>query len=276
MRRLREVREAGLSLVELLVSMALLGVVGTLVVSMMIVGQRTSADNQNIVSDSQYAQVAIDAMSRSLRSAVNPLVNVSQSLYTSSNTAGFTITGPNHVTFYTNLQNLSGASGLQTTAPNLIDFNVTVNPKDSTDYQLVETITRPGAGNTYPSSGAIKKVLVDGLMTPSTTKPVFTYYQPVYFSQGSTAELATGNANCSAAVPVATRPTTVSGGTTAWVGANGTTALTDTVNRVVISLTLVKNANGLPFNKHGRTVSVTGTVTLDAANGADFRDGVCL
>ena len=173
----RHGRDGGLSLVELMVTMLITGLVAALTASLVIGVQKTN--QANVVRQDQVdaARVAVEGMSKTLRASVKPS-QVSGSCTTCASDA-FLVGGNLTVQFYANINNPKNSVG-----PSRVTY--TVASTGSAAGQLVETIQRPtsniptASGYTYCAPGAagcastIKtRVLARGVVT---TSPVFSYF----------------------------------------------------------------------------------------------------
>jgi prepilin-type N-terminal cleavage/methylation domain-containing protein len=169
LRRLRIGGDRGVTLVELGVTMMIMGVIAATATSLYIGSLRTATGTQSRLEEVNDGRIAFSAMSRSLRTAILP----SQLYDTSSTeTAAFIEATPFSMKFYANVNNPRNTIG-----PSRVTYSVTANG------ELVETMQRPNqpvVNNKYvycvppaPGCTVSRKVLARGV-NPAT--PIFTYY----------------------------------------------------------------------------------------------------
>jgi prepilin-type N-terminal cleavage/methylation domain-containing protein len=162
--------QGGFTLVEMIVVTIILGVVLAAVQTTLIMTNKTVGQNATRVDQTQQAKVAVDSMTRTLRTAVLP--SQLNGTCASCNAAAFIQGTKNSVQFYANINNDSNAIG-----PSRVSYVVNANG------ELVETIQPPNAhaandfNYTYctPGPGCIvsTRVLARGVPTGLA---VFTYY----------------------------------------------------------------------------------------------------
>jgi prepilin-type N-terminal cleavage/methylation domain-containing protein len=160
--------QGGFTLVEMIVVTVILGVVLAAVQTTLIMTNKTVGQNASRVDQTQQAKTAVDAMSKSLRTAVLPALLGCQTC----DTTAFIQGSANSVSFYANLNNDTNAIG-----PSRVSY--TVNPNGD----LVETIQPPDAhaANNYsytyctpgPGCAVLTRVLARRVPT---SLAVFTYY----------------------------------------------------------------------------------------------------
>ena len=166
--RRRLTGQGGFTLVEMIVVTVILGVVLAAVQTTLIMTQKTVGQNASRIDQTQQAKLAVDAMSKTLRTAVLPALLGCQ---TCDSTAFIQGTS-NSVSFYANINNDSNAIG-----PSRVSYTVNANG------DLVETIQPPDAhaannfSYTYctPGPGCTVLTRVLARRVP-TSLAVFTYY----------------------------------------------------------------------------------------------------
>ena len=170
-------RDGGLSLVELMVTMLITGLVAALTASLVIGVQKTNQENALRQDQVDAARVAVEAMSKTLRASVKPS-QVSSSCSTCVSDAFFE-GGNFKVQFYANINNPKNSVG-----PSRVSYAVATT--GSTAGQLVETVQRPtsnvptASGYVYCTPGSAgcsstiaTRVLARGVIT---TSPIFSYF----------------------------------------------------------------------------------------------------
>ncbi|WP_182524661.1 PulJ/GspJ family protein [Nocardioides dongkuii] len=170
----REHRDAGMSLAEVLVAMGLLGILTTLIATVVILGLRVSSTMQERLDDSTSGEIAIMTTSKLLRTAVRQDQLEELDCSTCVKTAIVKATA-NEITFYANVGNTGQG-------PSLVTLTVLENPKARGTAILRQRTQRPlpaTNGFTYCSStssscAATTRTVVDGLVLPSTAS--FSYY----------------------------------------------------------------------------------------------------
>lgn len=142
--------DAGNTLVELLVTMVIVGLLGMASVLTVSAASRQGTRANQRMQATQQAQTAIDRMTREIRAAV-PTGN--------SPATPFTYADGTHATL---TSSLGGANG-----PSRVDLNVTGG-------NLVESVTAADASSHYTWNGTpVVHTLAAGV---STSSPLFTYY----------------------------------------------------------------------------------------------------
>ena len=170
------VRDDGNTLPELLVAMGLFTLLTLLLTATSVLGYRIAANLQNRTDNATQGQLAIDAVSKVLRTAILPDQLADVSCVSCADTAIVAATRT-QVSFYANLNNNGNGPSLVTLQV-VQDTNAT-----QTSGKLVQTLQPPtslGAGQyTFcnpASAGCVvqKRVLARGLAWPATN--LFGYY----------------------------------------------------------------------------------------------------
>jgi type II secretory pathway pseudopilin PulG len=192
-RRLRRAGETGLTLVELMVAMLMMGVLGAAITTTVVFAQHTGAATEDRLFSINRAHVGVDAIERALRTAVQPqqFDNVCTSCSFGSNPGSTALVSasPSSVEFYANLNAVPSG-------PDLVTFALQPDPADSRQTDLVETYQLPivqtsGGSTTFsfctpgPGCPVVTRTLVRGVDT-SIGAPLFTYYSDTYPAAGST------------------------------------------------------------------------------------------
>lgn len=174
--RARTVRDAGMSMVEVMVAISLLALLGTALTAVAVLGMRVSAGLQNHLNNSTAGSIATDASTKVLRTAVLPEQLVEQSCSGCTDTAIIQATRT-QVSFYANLNNRGDG-------PSLITLQVVRDPNTAqASGQLVQTLQPPtvlGPGQYTFCNPALagcktyKRVLSRGLDWPA--QNIFAYY----------------------------------------------------------------------------------------------------
>lgn len=145
MKRFRELRkDAGLTLVELMVATAITGLVAILTTTLVIGVQRTNQENVLRQDQVDHARVAVEAMSRTLRSAVKPSQVTRACSVGCEDIEAFQQGSRFRVQFYANVDNENNAVG-----PRRVTYEVPLTGAEA--GTLVETVQRPNAAD--PSNG---------------------------------------------------------------------------------------------------------------------------
>jgi prepilin-type N-terminal cleavage/methylation domain-containing protein len=162
-------RDRGLTLVELSVSMMIMGLLAASTMALYLGSMRTAAGTQARLEEINDGRIAVSAMSRSLRTAILPSQLFDAS---SEETSSFIEATPLSMRFYANINNPDNSVG-----PSRVTYTV------SAEGELVESMQRPNQpvlNNKYvycdPNSAACavsRKVLARGL---DPTVPIFAYY----------------------------------------------------------------------------------------------------
>jgi len=173
----RERREAapgdeGYTLVEMVVVVGILTVVLAAVQGTLIMTNKAVGQNAARLDQSQQARVAIDSMTRNLRTAVLP----SQLNCSSCASAAFINGTATSVAFYANINNDANAIG-----PSQVTYTITagvlhetIQPPDAHAvgvYNYTWTSCSPG-----PGCSKIDRVLARGVLTAAPAAALFTYY----------------------------------------------------------------------------------------------------
>lgn len=159
---------------------------GIMAMTILLISQtaRSARHTQQETQDSQSGRVALDSMTKLLRTAT--------SINTSPRTPAFVSAGPDDVTFYANVDTVSG--GLTSLGPWRVHIYV-----DAPNNTLVQELT-PAAPATGPSpplpytwnTGTTSRVLARDLVNPQPTRPTISSGQPsggpvfTYLANGDT------------------------------------------------------------------------------------------
>lgn len=169
-RSLRDDKDEGFTLVEILVAIFILGIVLAAVQGTLIMTQRTVGMDFVRVDQTQMGRLSMDAITRNLRTAVLP--SQLNGTCTGCDLAAFLKAEPYRVQFYANINNDSNIVG-----PSRVTYEVTAgklketlqppNAHAATDYNY--QYCTPGTG------GCVVKIrtLATGVQS---TSPIFTYY----------------------------------------------------------------------------------------------------
>ena len=167
-RELRTRRDAGFSLVEMLVAIVMLGLIMTALTSLIVITDKTAGRNGSYLADVDQGRNAIEEVSKTLRTAVIPTQLQDLAL----GDAAFIQGGDTSVQFYADLN--SGQYG----GPSKVTYSVVAGTGGTAN--LLETSEPPDqpvtAHNylyTHTTTG-INRTLARGLSWPSPV--VFTYY----------------------------------------------------------------------------------------------------
>jgi prepilin-type N-terminal cleavage/methylation domain-containing protein len=184
-------RDAGFSLVELLVTITISTVLGALLTGVVISTLRTSAGTRARVADLDSARVAMDSMTRNLRTAIAPAQLGASCTGCTAPFLTFTAAkplAPCGVTFWANLGN---AAAGQVDRP--VKFSYVLEPAASgLTADLVEYRQQPDGPSGVASSwtgATVRRVLINGIVynaakfgsgtgcaTGTPTAPIFQYY----------------------------------------------------------------------------------------------------
>jgi prepilin-type N-terminal cleavage/methylation domain-containing protein len=182
--------DAGFSLIELLVAVTLSTLVGTLLTGVVISTLHTSANTRARLADVDNVRVAMDTMTRTLRTAIAPAQLGASCTGCDAPFVAFTVAkplAPCGVTFWANF---GAAAAGQVDRPVKISYILEPKPGGAT-ADLVEYRQQPDASPVIASSwtGAItRRVLINGLLydtgkfgsgtgcaTGTPTAPIFRY-----------------------------------------------------------------------------------------------------
>jgi Tfp pilus assembly protein PilV len=168
-RRLRA--DDGLTLVEVLVTLALTTLVGALTFQLLILGIRSTGSTSVRQDNAGRARVAIEAMSKNLRTAIAPSQFKDMTCTAGCTaTTALTAAGPSSVTFYANINGVASP-------PSRITYAVT-------GTTLVETVQAPVVASatqySYCTPGAgcavRTRTLARRVVAPTAAAPLFAYY----------------------------------------------------------------------------------------------------
>lgn len=152
--------ESGVSLLELVIAMFVFMLILGVVYQTVVIFQTTSATTNARVRSLDQAQLAVDSMSRQLRTAVDPSAGVS----------AIVSAAPNAITFYANL------GSAQTTAsvgPTKVTLSLVSTPNGSVLQETQTAASGTAPGWTWPGP-AVTQVLATHLVTPPGSA-LFTY-----------------------------------------------------------------------------------------------------
>ena len=160
------VRDGGFSLMELMVTMFIMGMVVAATVSLTIGFERTNAENVSRQDQIDSARTAVEAMSKSLRTAVKPAQLTSTCTFTFCTQYAFLQGTDFSVQFYANLNNSSNSIG-----PSRVTYTlVTTGP---TAGQIIETIQQadpdPDGPGPMPWPGSLGYTYCDATLGSATT-----------------------------------------------------------------------------------------------------------
>ncbi|HUR74272.1 MAG TPA: prepilin-type N-terminal cleavage/methylation domain-containing protein [Sporichthya sp.] len=162
--------DAGISLIEVLVGVVIMGVLGGLLTTLVVDMLKTSSGTSSRLTNVDSSRVALDDLTRGLRTAVRPeQINAG---CTSNCDSAFRSAGANEVTFYANY-GVAGQARLTT-------YRVEADPHHSGTARLVEEIfaSGPPGGSLVPAcgTGCNTRVVARGLVWPlSASDPVFDF-----------------------------------------------------------------------------------------------------
>jgi prepilin-type N-terminal cleavage/methylation domain-containing protein len=146
LRVVRQHRDRGTSLTELLVVMLIMGIVTGATAALTIGFQRTNAQNVSRQDQIDTARTAVEAMSKTIRTAVKP-VQINSSCGGCTQDA-FVAGGDFSVQFYANLDNQGNLVG-----PSRVTY--AVSPSGATAGQLIESIQVPDSNVTFGTAGYV-------------------------------------------------------------------------------------------------------------------------
>jgi prepilin-type N-terminal cleavage/methylation domain-containing protein len=172
-------RDAGVSLIELLVVMMLFGLIGTLVTSLVISTHRQNAATRIRLEDVDQARVGMDALTRTLRTAVQPAqlqIGCTSCTGPASTATAVTTARSDYVQLFANFGSEAG--------PSLVTFTVGDDAAEGM-ATLTQKTQPPDAGSApnysytactvgAPGCAISRRTLVRGLTWPPPA-PVFTY-----------------------------------------------------------------------------------------------------
>jgi type II secretory pathway pseudopilin PulG len=136
----RQNRDAGTTLVELVVAMGLLAVLGSLVCSLVVNTQRQSAAGRIRLADVDQTRVGMNALTRALRTAVQPAQlqsGCSSCLGPASSSTALTSAEADRLQLFANFGDAAG--------PFLVTFAVATNAAGMAE--LKQTVQRPDTGS---------------------------------------------------------------------------------------------------------------------------------
>jgi prepilin-type N-terminal cleavage/methylation domain-containing protein len=178
--RRRVSREGGFTLAEMVVVIGILGLIMAMAQGALIATSKTVTGNQSRNDQTLQAKVAIESMSKALRTAILP--TQLSATCTTCNLTAFLQGDANYVTFYANLNNdytVATVPGLSDEGPSKVSYFISSG-------NLMETIRRPdlhgpsismytydciqgATGCTVQTRTLAKRV--------GTTQPIFRYFQ---------------------------------------------------------------------------------------------------
>jgi prepilin-type N-terminal cleavage/methylation domain-containing protein len=185
----RQDRQAGLTLVELLVTMVVSSVL-LLAVGAVFTGSLTSAKGVSSRSEATAsARLAMDTLQRRLRVAVRP----SPKPPTEDTSAMFTLLGPDRVSFYSSI---APAGALTVPPPTLVEYLVDTTARCLREsltpgVAVLDPVTAAVTSYTWPVAGRRSRCLVFGTFNTDGA-PLFVYYDsavaatPLTVGAGST------------------------------------------------------------------------------------------
>jgi prepilin-type N-terminal cleavage/methylation domain-containing protein len=180
--RCRVGREGGFTLAEMVVVIGILGLIMAMAQGALIATDKTVAGNQARNDQTQQAKVAVEAMSKSLRTAILPTQLSAVCATCAANLTAFIQGDTNYVIFYANLNNdytVAPGPGLSDEGPSKVSYYI-----QSGD--LWETIRRPDLHGSSISTytydcvqGSTGCTVRDRILAKKvvTTTPIFGYYQ---------------------------------------------------------------------------------------------------
>ena len=159
-------RDAGITLVELLVAMILLGIVSAIVVGLFVSGTRTAARSNAIAQSTGIASNAMNEISRVIRSSTdNPVAG------SSTSTPPIIEAKSNSLTLFSNIDSSAVA-----VTPQIVRFTL-----DSSGRILEERWKPTSSSNGYfifPALTTVatsKRYIASSVLTPTAATPVFRY-----------------------------------------------------------------------------------------------------
>jgi prepilin-type N-terminal cleavage/methylation domain-containing protein len=167
----RRLGDRGYTMAEMVVVVMILGVVLAAVQTTLIMTSHTVGDNGMRIDQTQQAKVAIDSMSRVLRTAVLP--SQLNGTCSSCSAAAFIQGTATSVSFYANINNDQNTIGPSRVTYQILangDLTETIQPPNAhapTDFNYQYCIPGPGC------TTAVTRVLAHGVQS---SPPMFTYY----------------------------------------------------------------------------------------------------
>ncbi len=183
MSRLRTESDEGITLIEMMVVVSILGTILAIVSQGMLQAQRIMTDNAARLDGLSQTNVAIEGMTRVLRTAILP--SQVQASCSGCDTAAFIAGNEFQVEFYANVNNdgILPSSGTTDLGPRRVTYEV------SDQGVLTETVQKPNVHSVSdfdyqycvpgPSCPVAERVLardVELINDDGTPRPVFTYY----------------------------------------------------------------------------------------------------
>lgn len=176
--REQDPRDDGMTLIELLVTMGIFAVIGTIIAAVTIVTMKTSAGLQNRQDDAIQGELGLAAASKVLRTAVLPdqLEQLENQTCTGCQERAVLTATTTRVSFYADL----GNSGV---GPSLVTLRVEQDPNHAGTGRLMQDTQPPIAGTgggysfcvaTAPGCVVKKRELAHGFVWPS--PGIFAFY----------------------------------------------------------------------------------------------------
>jgi prepilin-type N-terminal cleavage/methylation domain-containing protein len=227
MRPTHSAREAGYTLVELLVSMLVLGVMATGVAGITLGSLRADRTLHAKLTNEASARVAMEAVSRTLRTGVQP----------AGESSPITVAQVDAISFYTLIQHTTGSTA--NPLPTFVEYYYNSATTCFTEAQTpARQLSVPtGSGSIYAwDTGRSTKCLFKTSVPPSLTNPYFTYYT----SGSTTTPITVG----STGLVLADRQTVQSVMFTPTVTDPSTSSVTGSADEVRVTLANVALARG--------------------------------
>lgn len=162
-------RDAGMSLVETLVGVALFGVIVALVGSFVVDMLRTSTATSSRLANVDQLRVALDGMTKGLRTAVRP-EQVNAACVASGCDEAFQTATPSEVTFWANY----GDAAKARLTTYRVQENLPLRPGTGRLIEEQRAASTPGATTVACGSTCTTRVLVVDLPYP-VVAPIFTF-----------------------------------------------------------------------------------------------------